>query len=126
MIRMGLAEAVLPPPMVRPASRAPVSSCLPIVIAVRMPLTWLPVAEVPALESTPPEATWKKMGRPFASAAAHSGSYSGAQYGSGCGISGRMSALSPSRTARSISLTPSATLVVGMAAAGRSRFEYGR
>jgi hypothetical protein len=97
-----------------------------MVIAVRMPLTWLPVAEVPALESTPPEATWKKTGRPFASAAAHSGSYSGAQYGSGCGISGRMSAVSPSRTARSISLTPSATLVVGMAAAGRSRFAYGR
>ena len=50
-----------------------------MVIAVRMPLTWLPVAEVPALESTPPEATWKKIGRPFASAAAQSGSYSGAQ-----------------------------------------------
>ena len=126
MIRMGLAAAVLPPPIVRPASRAPVSSCLPIVIAVRMPLTWLPVAEVPALESTPPEATWKKMGRPLASAAAQIGSYSGAQYGYGCGISGRMSALSPSRTARSISLTASAASVVGMAAAGRSRLEYGR
>jgi hypothetical protein len=57
MIRIGLAAAVLPPPMVRPATRAPLSSCVPMVIAVRMPLTWLPVAEVPALESTPPDAT---------------------------------------------------------------------
>ena len=79
MIRIGLAAAVLPPPMVRPASSAPSSSCLPMVIAVRMPLTWLPVADVPAWESTPPEATWMKMGRPFASAAAQIGSYAGAQ-----------------------------------------------
>src|ERR1700730_4397191 len=126
MIRMGLAAAVLPPPLVRPASKAALDRRLPMVIAVRMPLTWLPVAEVPALESTPPDATWKKIGRPFASAASQIGSYSGAQYGSGCGISGRMSAVRPSRTARSISLTPSAALVVGMAAAGLSRVEYGR
>ncbi|HEY0933131.1 MAG TPA: hypothetical protein VGD91_05230 [Trebonia sp.] len=89
-------------------------------------MTWLPVAEVPAWESTPPEATWKKMGRPLASAAAQIGSYSGAQYRYGCGISGRISVVSPSRTARSISLTASAGSVVGMAAEGRSRLEYGR
>ena len=50
-----------------------------MVIAVRMPLTWLPVADVPALESTPPDATWMKTGSPFASAASQIGSYSGAQ-----------------------------------------------
>jgi hypothetical protein len=67
-----------------------------------------------------------KMGRPFASAAAQIGSYSGAQYGNGCGISGRIRVVRPSLTARSISLTASAASVVGMAAAGRIRLECGR
>ncbi len=79
MIRIGTAPLELPPPIVRAARVALDSSLsLPIAIAVSMPLTASPVIEFPVLVFAPPAARWKKIGRPLASAQAHSGSYSSA------------------------------------------------
>jgi len=74
MIFDGLAAAVLPPPIVRPATMSSVSWPLPMFMAVIMPLTVLPVLDASSLTRTPPVATWMKIGRPCASAAAHTGS----------------------------------------------------
>src|SRR5882724_3552083 len=101
MIFDGLAAAVLPPPIVRPATMSSVRLPLPMFMAVIMPLTVLPVRDASSLTITPPVATWMKTGRPFASAADHTGSYLRDQYGSG-GISGSISARRPSLTDRSI------------------------
>src|SRR6202046_3444670 len=82
MIFDGLAAAVLPPPIVRPATMLSVSWPLPMFIAVIMPLTVDPVRDASSLTFTPPVATWMKTGSPFASAQSQTGSYSRDQYGS--------------------------------------------
>ena len=125
MICCGLAAAVLPPPIVRPATMSSVSWPLPMFMAVIRPLTVVAVRDASSLTITPPVATWMKTGRPFASAPAHTGSYSRDQYGSG-GISGSRSARRPSLRDRSISATASGMSVSGMAAVGRIRSLYRR
>ena len=74
MILDGLAAAVLPPPIVRPATMSSVSWPLPMFMAVIMPLTVLPVLDASSLTITPPVATWMKIGSPSSSVTFQTGS----------------------------------------------------